>query len=223
MASGEDRSPSREVNGGHGPAGGVGGSVSGVPRVGIAVFGRIALATVVLGLGSVATSSARAQAPSSDAAVRSVVVPTASLSTAAKARIPKALAGFKQIRLVVIAANGKERYYCAALADTPESHQQGLMGRRDIAGHAAMVFLFEEEQQGAFWMRTVPISLDIAWFDRRGRWADGITMAPCGDDPNCPVYPSAKPYQFAVETLPGDAKKLGLVSGSRIRLDGRCR
>lgn len=184
------------------------------------VAGGVALVMVAALATSVAMPSSAAPA----AAVTSHVVEAATLPPTTRRRIPAPLQGFKQIRLVVISANGRERIYCAALADQPAAQQRGMMGRSDIGGHDAMVFLFESEQQeGGFWMRTVPVGLDIAWYSGRARWVDGTTMAPCGDDPDCPVYPANLPYRYAVETLVGDAKRLGLVEGSRIRLDGRCR
>jgi hypothetical protein len=175
------------------------------------------------GASEVAAGASEVAAAPAPAAISSRLVEVATLPPTTRRRIPTPLQGFKQIRLVVVSAGGRERVYCAALADQPASQQRGMMGRRDLGGHDAMVFLFETEQQGGFWMRTVPVGLDIAWFSGRGRWVDATTMAPCGDDPDCPIYPADAPYQFAVETLVGDAKRLGLVEGSRIRLDGRCR
>jgi uncharacterized protein len=151
------------------------------------------------------------------------IVPVKALSSTVRKKIPAPLKGFKQVRLIVVRKDGKEVTYCAALADEPKSQQQGMMGRKDIGGHDAMVFKFAAEQEGGFWMRTVPIGLDIAWFDRNGRFVDGTTMAACGDDPACPIYPAKGAYQYAVENLVGDGRKLGLVAGSRIKLGGACK
>jgi hypothetical protein len=47
-------------------------------------------------------------------------------------------------------------------------------------------------------------------------------MAPCGDVPNCRLYPAARPYRFALEVPQGDLPKLGLVEGATLRVGGKC-
>jgi uncharacterized membrane protein (UPF0127 family) len=182
-------------------------------------------AVVVLGAAGVlaASSAAAGSSGGPNAVISERIVSVDALPTVIRKKIPAPLKGFKQVRLIVVRKDGKQVTYCAALADEPKAQQQGMMGRRDIGGHDAMVFKFPAEQEGGFWMRTVPIGLDIAWFDKNGRYVDGTTMAACGDDPACPVYPAKGAYQYAVENLVGDGRKLGLVAGSQIKVGGACR
>lgn len=50
----------------------------------------------------------------------------------------------------------------ALVADTRELRATGLMGRSDLPDDAGMVFVFEEESQGAFWMKDTLVPLTIA-------------------------------------------------------------
>jgi uncharacterized protein len=178
----------------------------------------------LVGFGPVGVGPAGGSGLFRDGVVSERIVTVAALPAAVRKKIPAPLKGFKQVRLVVVRKDGKQATYCAALAEDSAARQQGMMGRKDIGGHDAMVFQFPEEQSGGgFWMRTVPIGLDIAWFDKSGRFVDGTTMPACGDDPSCPVYPAKGAYLYAVENLVGDGRKLGLVTGSRIKVGGACK
>ena len=54
------------------------------------------------------------------------------------------------------------RVWPVIIADTPAARQRGLMGVSDFAalgGYAAMVFIFDADTDGAFWMRDTPLPL----------------------------------------------------------------
>ena len=57
-----------------------------------------------------------------------------------------------------------------------------------------------------FWMRNVPFSIDIAYFDARGKLAKAMTMAGTSTltlDEALPRYSSEKPVLYAVEAEEG--------------------
>lgn len=89
-----------------------------------------------------------------------------------------------------------------AIATTPELRAQGLMGVDDLGDLDGMLFVFEEEIDARFWMRTVPISLDIWFFDASGESVGMETMVPC-NDPCTERYSPGVPFQFALETEVG--------------------
>ncbi|HEX2700383.1 MAG TPA: DUF192 domain-containing protein [Acidimicrobiales bacterium] len=113
--------------------------------------------------------------------------------------------------------------YCALLADTEQQRAKGLMGRRDLAGYDAMVFRFDTDSAGGFYMRDVPVDLSIAWFGADGRFVSSTDMASCPDQDGCPTYTPAGPYRLAVEVLKGGLDRLGIGQGSMLTVGGACR
>jgi uncharacterized membrane protein (UPF0127 family) len=106
-----------------------------------------------------------------------------------------------------------DRELVVAFAETPNQRSQGLMGVTDLGGLDGMLFVFQSESNGGFWMKDTLIPLDIAFFDGAGVLVDELTMEPCTADP-CPSYRSRGSYRYAVEAPAGD---LGfVVPGSRL-------
>ena len=144
---------------------------------------------------------------------------SASTVTAEPARRP--VAGFGEVGFRLGPAAGAA-WRCALLADTEPQRQRGLMGRRDLAGYDAMVFRFPADTAGSFYMRDVPVPLDIAWFDAAGRLVSTATMAPCPDVDGCPTYAPAGPYRFALEVLAGGFDRLGVDEATVLDVGGPC-
>ena len=101
--------------------------------------------------------------------------------------------------------------WTVAVADTPELRQRGLMFVEDLGDLQGMLFVFEEERTGGFWMKNTLIALDIAFFDTSGLYVGGLTMEPCEADP-CPTYDVGRSYQFALEARAGELSHLATTS-----------
>lgn len=102
------------------------------------------------------------------------------------------------------------------IADTPQARQRGLMGVDDfsaLGGYAAMVFVFETDISGAFWMRDTPLPLRITFVTAGGSVVSGTNMVPClaptppGD---CERYHAGGQYRVAIEHPVGPAFDVGL-------------
>lgn len=131
--------------------------------------------------------------------------------------------GFGEIAFEVTPAGGAPAArFCALLAETEQQRAKGLMGRRDLAGFDAMVFRFDADTEGGFYMRNVPVGLSIAWFGADGRFVSSTDMAPCPDQEGCPTYRPAGPYRLAVEVLQGGLGRLGVGEGSVLSVGGAC-
>ena len=110
------------------------------------------------------------------------------------------------------------------VADTPRARQQGLMGVTDFAalgGYAAMVFVFESDTTGAFWMRDTPLPLRITFATAEGTVVSGADMTPCLEptpSQDCERYFPDGPYRIAIEHPLDPAFDLGLAAADRVEL-----
>ena len=119
---------------------------------------------------------------------------------------------------VVIAPGDGQVRLEVEIAETVAHRQQGLMGRVSLPRQAGMVFLFEEETQGGFWMKNTLIPLSIAFFDERGAILRILDMEPCRADP-CPVYDPGTPYHGALEVNRGMFRTWGVERGDVITVE----
>ncbi|MCI4354260.1 MAG: DUF192 domain-containing protein [Thermoplasmata archaeon] len=91
-----------------------------------------------------------------------------------------------------------------ALARSESEREQGLRGRSDLGPYDGMVFVFPMSTSVAFTMSTVPVALDIGFYDTSGAEVTHLRMEPCaGSESQCPLYESTQPFRYALETLAG--------------------
>ncbi|MFP5317818.1 MAG: DUF192 domain-containing protein [Acidimicrobiia bacterium] len=112
---------------------------------------------------------------------------------------------------------------CALLADSALARARGLMNRTDLAGFDGMLFVFQSDTTGGFWMKDTPLPLSIAWFDSAGRFVSSADMEPClnrGSD--CPSYSARGPYRYALEVPQGGLGELGIGPGAVLTLGEPC-
>lgn len=98
------------------------------------------------------------------------------------------------------------------VADTPKLRRQGLQGWPTLPEDAGMVFVYEQETSGGFWMKDTLIELSIAFADADGRIHTILDMEPCAEEP-CPTYSPGEPYQYALEVNQGAFADLGVQPG----------
>ena len=126
------------------------------------------------------------------------------------------LPGFEETLITVHSPQGSVLSWCLLLAVTMQQHERGLMQVTDptLGGYGGMLFRFERTVTGPFWMRNTPMPLSIAYIDTAGQIVSATDMAPCADDPGCPLYPASGPYATAIEVPQGNLARLGIVSGA---------
>jgi uncharacterized membrane protein (UPF0127 family) len=100
----------------------------------------------------------------------------------------------------------------AAVAQTPEQRQTGLMFRREMAQHEGMLFVFDEASPQCFWMKNTLLPLSIAFLGDDGSVVNIADMKPQALDSHC----SAKPVRFVLEMNQGWFAKRGIKPGSKI-------
>lgn len=111
---------------------------------------------------------------------------------------PSGLEGFEASTITV---DGRE--LTVAVAESPDQRSQGLMGVTELGGLDGMLFVFQTDSDGGFWMKNTLIPLDIVFFTSDGGFVDALTMEPCAEDP-CPTYRPGGTYRYALEAAAGD-------------------
>jgi uncharacterized membrane protein (UPF0127 family) len=127
--------------------------------------------------------------------------------------------GFRAVTITIRTADGRAVTRCLLVADTEELREQGLMGvtDTDLAGYDGMLFVFEEDSKGGFWMKNTLIPLSIAFADAEGAVVGTADMVPCPPDTeSCPVTKPDAAYRFAVEVPSGALEDVGLTDGSSL-------
>jgi len=119
-------------------------------------------------------------------------------------------------RVVIRTADANQLSLQVEIADTPDERAQGLMYRKDVPQGTGMLFIYEQPQQVAFWMRNTLVPLDMLFLDeigvirhihRNARPLDetGIPGASVGDpDPD---------RLMVLEIAAGEADRLSLKEG----------
>jgi len=88
----------------------------------------------------------------------------------------------------------------AAVADTPEKRNTGLMNISELPAKRGMLFLFDEEAPRSFWMANTPLSLDIIFLSSERE----IVRIHHSTQPYAETnYRSDQPAQYVVEVNGG--------------------
>ena len=103
------------------------------------------------------------------------------------------------------------------VAHTSDQRSHGLMEVEDLPDGVGMVFLFDRDRTGGFWMKNTKVPLDIAWADEDGRIVTILQMEPCTADP-CPTYDPDEPYRYALEVPKGWFGEVGVTEEWRLAL-----
>lgn len=142
---------------------------------------------------------------------------------AAERRGRRPLAGFGEVAVTVTDAAGASCQICLLAATDAAQRERGLMDvtDTDLGGYDGMLFEYPSETTGGFWMRNTPMPLSIAYFDADRRVVSMTDMEPCGDSPDCPLYPPDGPFQYAVEVPRGGLDDVWVAAGATFAIDGR--
>jgi len=102
----------------------------------------------------------------------------------------------------------------AALADTPEKRNMGLMDVQNLPADKGMLFIFDKEEPRSFWMANTPLSLDIIFVARDS----SIVRIHHSTTPYAETnYKSENPAQYVVEVNGGFCINNDVVEGGYIR------
>lgn len=127
------------------------------------------------------------------------------------------LTGPGQVLPITAQATMGDEIFELEVAQTARQQQLGLMHRKALPDNRGMLFPFSPARPVSFWMKNVPVGLDMV-FVYQGQ-VQGIAEAPpCEADP-CPTYgPGRLLVDHVIELRIGRAAELGLGAGDRVEI-----
>ncbi|HET7839609.1 MAG TPA: DUF192 domain-containing protein [Rectinemataceae bacterium] len=102
----------------------------------------------------------------------------------------------------------------AELARTSLERETGLMFRTSLAEGTGMLFVFEADQQLAFWMKNTKLPLSLAYISSDGTIREIFDLVPGSLDP----VQSERSVRYALEVPRGWFAKAGIKSGDRVAI-----
>lgn len=100
------------------------------------------------------------------------------------------------------------------LADTPERQQQGLMFLTDLPSGYGMLFPLQAPRVMTMWMKNTYVPLDMVFIGEDGRVLRiAHDTKPLSED----IISSGVAVAAVLELRAGEARRLGLKEGSRVR------
>lgn len=101
----------------------------------------------------------------------------------------------------------------AEVADEADERAMGLMFREELGKNEGMLFIWQENTTGSFWMQNTLISLDIIFIDADHKIINIVREAvPQTTTPRKP----AGPYRYVLEIPGGRAAQLGIQAGDKV-------
>lgn len=99
------------------------------------------------------------------------------------------------------------------VADNVVERSRGLMFRDRLPVGQGMLFVFQEEDMQSFWMKNTPQPLDIIYIEADGNIISIHDAKALDETP----IPSTGPAKFVLELAAGEAKRLGIDPGEKVR------
>lgn len=103
-------------------------------------------------------------------------------------------------------------------AKTVEQQALGLMYRESLPDNRGMLFTFELPRAPRFWMKNVPINLDMIFLYRGVVKKIAHDVPPCTTDP-CPIYGTDELIDRVIELRGGRTKELGIKEGEHLTIN----
>ncbi|QMS90587.1 DUF192 domain-containing protein [Nostoc edaphicum CCNP1411] len=104
------------------------------------------------------------------------------------------------------------------VAQTPEQQAMGLMYRPALPDDRGMLFGFPSAQPVSFWMKNVPVPLDMVFLQNGVVKYIQASAPPCTSQP-CPTYGPNTPIDKVIELRSGRAAELNLKVGDTVKIE----
>ncbi|MEA5600663.1 DUF192 domain-containing protein [Nostoc sp. UHCC 0252] len=103
------------------------------------------------------------------------------------------------------------------VAKTPQQQQMGLMYRPALPDNRGMLFGFPSPRPVSFWMKNVPVALDMVFLQNGVVKYIQASAPPCASEP-CPTYGPNTPIDKVIELRSGRAAELRLKVGDIVKI-----
>ena len=100
-----------------------------------------------------------------------------------------------------------------SIARTVEDRGRGLMFRTDLGPREGMLFVFDDDEHRAFWMKNTPLPLSIAFLSADGKILQIESLVPYSEM----RVRSRQPSRYALELNAGAFEEVGAEVGDVIR------
>lgn len=146
-----------------------------------------------------------------------ILVSSCTPITSAWKTIANASEEIKQGQMLPISATAKigREIIQLEVAKTSEQQATGLMFRKSLPDNRGMLFPFEYERTARFWMKNVPISLDMIFLNGDRIVGISANVPPCRTDP-CPVYGPEALVDQVIELRGGRTKELKIKVNDKV-------
>ena len=114
---------------------------------------------------------------------------------------------------LIVEAGQNEVTFKIEVADNAVERSRGLMFRDRLPDGQGMLFVFQDEDFQSFWMKNTPQPLDIIYIEADG---DIVSIHDAKALDETPI-PSAGPAKYVLEIAAGEAKRLGIDPGEKVR------
>ena len=104
------------------------------------------------------------------------------------------------------------------VAQTPDQQSMGLMFRPALPDDRGMLFPFKPARPVSFWMRNVPVALDMVFLYRGQIVSVSSEVPPC-TTPTCPTYGPGSNVDQVIELRAGLAAELGLKPKDVVKIE----
>lgn len=106
------------------------------------------------------------------------------------------------------------------IADTPEKRAVGLSETASLGENEGMLFLFDEEQYPAFWMKGMEFPIDIIFLDEKTVVTIYQDVQPPKDENGqLPLYQPTRPANRVLEVPAGFVKAHNLKVGDTVSVE----
>lgn len=120
----------------------------------------------------------------------------------------------QRLAVTAVTTLGGEEIFLEVAA-TPQQQALGLMYREALPSDRGMLFPMGRPRPVSFWMKNVPVALDMV-FIYQGQIVGLAETPPCTADP-CPTYgPGSQLVDQVIELRAGRAAELGLAAGDEV-------
>jgi len=109
--------------------------------------------------------------------------------------------------------------FTVEVADTFEERERGLMFRDSMEKDNGMLFIHDNEERQAYWMKNTKIPLDILYFSKERKLVSAQErVPPCSAGDRCPPYASEGEALYVLELNAGSVELYKIKAGDEMKI-----